>query len=147
MTVIICCCSSCLACFLLYHGHFILQYRFSCFKAFIADIGIMPNYVSHVSAFCFSFLYLILTIPTTIVTLRLRTKNPIQIYIYIYMLPLCMFKEIDEFHYNILQKMHFNFHYKIIKRVVITIVITLNKIRNWLLFQNNCHYNLSKWLN
>ena len=46
------------------------------------------------------------------------------------MLPLCMFKEIDEFHYNILQKMHFNFHYKIIKRVVITIVITLNKIRN-----------------
>ena len=46
------------------------------------------------------------------------------------MSPLCMFKEIDEFHYNILQKMHFNFHYKIIKRVVITIVITLNKIRN-----------------
>ena len=31
--------------------------------------------------------------------------------------------------------------------MAITIVITLKKIRNWLLFQNNFHYNLSQWLN
>ena len=146
MTIIICCCSSCLARFLLYHGHFILQYRFSCFKAFIADIGIMPNYVNHVSAFCFSFLYLILTIPTTIVTLRLRTENSIQkyiIYIYIYVTPMYVQRN----RWIPLQHTAKNAFQFPLQHMVITIVITLNKIRNWLLFKNICHYNLSKWLN
>ena len=40
-----------------------------------------------------------------------------------------------------LQEMYFNFHYTIIIQVDIAIVITLNKIRNCLLSQNDCHYN------
>ena len=32
-------------------------------------------------------------------------------------------------------------------KMAITIVITLNKIRNYLLSQIDCHYNLSQWLN
>ena len=46
-----------------------------------------------------------------------------------------------------LQEMHFNFHYNIIKPMAITIVITLHKIRNYILSQTNCHFNLSQWLN
>ena len=44
-----------------------------------------------------------------------------------------------------LQEMYFNYNIKI--QVAITIVITLNEIISCLLSQNDCHYNLSQWLN